>query len=827
MKKRIPLFIFSILITTLTYAQTDSLILKHHIDALEQYAENNPAEKVHLHLNSPWYGLGDTIWFKAYTVIGNHHQPSTLSGILYAELINGGDTVVQRLILPLHLGMANGDFVVPYTYKSGTYRLRAYTNWMRNDSAYYYDELINIGGLAAFPTAVKAQTILPLNNSASSNITDIDVQFFPEGGYLVNGLRSKVAFKAINSAGISENIQGSVTDQDGNEIASFTSQHAGMGQFALLPEPGKQYKAKITTTNGSTFTVNLPQAQDSGFTLTINNAADSIYVKVAANQTYFNSNQNAPFYLLAQAGGKCYYSGSGKLLNPVFTTVLDKARFPSGIVQFTLFSQTGEPLNERVVFIKKAAELSLALSTHMQSYEPRDSVSISLEAKKADIKGVVGSFSVSVTDETDIPVDEQAEYTIFTDLLLTQELKGHIENPNYYFINNNDQARTDLDLLMLTQGYHRFEWKKILAGKIEEPIFKPETSLSLLGIVKTQSNKPVPNGMVRLTSIKDFFSADTLTDASGNFTFKNVNLPDSTKAIINARKINGGRNVKIIIRETQYPSVNKRNKQTANAVSATTPESVLAAMKKTYTEEQQRGLKNVIQLKQVEVKSKKNEFFDPTLSDNMKFSGNLNGPGNADQVFLGSKLIGCAKLSECLQGRLFSVIWRNGLPYSLHTTRLRGGGPMAIMIDGAQASPNDLDDINPDDVYAIEVLTSISYLSIYGSSAPNGALLITLKHGAGAADNVHYPVDGLVTYKFKGYYKEREFYSPRYESKNTSTVADIRKAIYWNPNIITDANGKASFGYFNAGSKGTYRVVIEGIDGEGNLGRQVLRYEVK
>jgi hypothetical protein len=826
MKKIIPLFVFLILITTLTFAQSDSSILKHHIDALEHYSDNNPIEKVHLHLNSPWYGLGDTIWFKAYTVVGDHHQLSALSGILYAELINGGDTVVQRLTLPLHLGMANGDFVLPYTYKSGTYRLRAYTNWMRNDSAYFYDEPINIGGLASVPSDVKGTTVLPANNSSASNsTTNTDVQFFPEGGYLVNGLRSKVAFKAINSSGLAEDIQGTVTDQDGNEIASFNTQHAGMGQFALLPEAGKQYKAKITADNGNTFVVNLPTAQDSGFTLTINNAAgDSIYVKVAANQVYFKNHQNTSFYLLAQSGGKCYYSGSGKLLDPVFTTVLDKARFSSGMVQFTLFSQTGEPLNERVVFIKKAGELSLALSAPAPIYAPKDSILISLEAKKNDAQAAIGSFSASVTDETKVPVDEQAEHTIFTDLLLTQELKGNIESPNYYFINNNDQARTDLDLLMLTQGYHRFEWKKILADKPVESRFKPEVSLNLSGNVKTPSNKPVPNGVVRLTSLKDLFSADTLTDANGNFVFKNVMLPDSTKAIINARKLNGGRNVKIIIKEPEYPLVVKRNKQMANDVNSTIPESVLAAMKKAYAEGRQELSKQAIQLKEIEIKSKRNE---PSLSDNMKFSGNLNGPGNADQVFLASKLIGCAKLSECLQGRLFSVIWRNGLPYSLRTTRLRGGGPMAIMIDGAQASPNDLDDINPDDVYAIEVLTSISHLSIYGSSAPNGALLITLKHGAGSSDTVHYPVDGLVTYKFKGYYKEREFYSPRYQSPNTSAVADNRKAIYWNPHIITNANGKATFGYFNADSKGTYRVVIEGIDSEGNLGRQVLRYEVK
>ena len=153
--------------------------------------------------------------------------------------------------------------------------------------------------------------------------------------------------------------------------------------------------------------------------------------------------------------------------------------------------------------------------------------------------------------------------------------------------------------------------------------------------------------------------------------------------------------------------------------------------------------------------------------------------------------------------------------------------PMALFIDGAQVSINELDDINPYDIYSIEVLTSISYLAIYGSNAPLGALIITLKHGADPVDITKVSVNGLITYKFKGFYKAREFYSPKYNLKDTARVTDDRKTIYWNPNIITDKDGKASFEYFNAGSPGTYRVVIEGIDVDGNLGRQVFRYKVE
>ncbi len=794
---------------------------------LNVFTANHTSEKVHLHLDRPWYGLGDTIWFKAYTVAGADHRLSNLSGVLRAELISENDSVAQRLNLQLDSGIAQGDFALPYTYKSGAYRIRAYTNWMLNDSAYFYDQKILVGGLPPPPDTSLVNKTLPVSNAHQKvSPSNPDIQFFPEGGDLVNGLRCKVAVKAINREGAAEGVQGVISDQDGNEVASFGTQHAGMGQFPLTPQPGRQYKAKILCTDGNDFTVDLPKAKDAGFTLTVNNAADSIYVKVAANELFYKNNQNSAFYLIAQSGGKCYYTGSDKLVNPVFTTAIDKSRFPSGIVQFTLFSQSGEPVSERIIFVQNNDRLKLAVSSEKQSYAPMENVKIGLQAKSEEDKTVAGSFSVSVTDETKVPVDEAAEPTIFTDLLLTSELKGNIENPNYYFINQDDKTRSDLDLLMLTQGYRRFDWKRLLTGSNPGTTAKPETALSLTGTIKTLSNKPIANGRIRLTSIKDHFSADTLSDINGNFKFTNLGFDDTTKVIINAPKANGNKNVLISIKLPYYPAVNKTGD--INYLNDSLREPVLAALKETYLAGQQ-SLKNVIQLNEVKIKSRRNEFFQPKYSENMQFSSNLNGPGNADHVVLGDKLTigGGGKLSDILQSKIFGLTWINGIPHSLRATHIGGGGPMALFIEGAQVSMSELDDINPFDIYSIEVLTSITYLSMYGSNAPNGALIITLKHGADPVDLTRISVDGLITYKFKGFYKAREFYTPKYNSTSTARVSDARKTIYWSPSIITGANGKASFEYFNAGSPGTYRVVIEGIDVDGNLGRQVFRYKVE
>src|ERR1700756_575388 len=109
------------------HAQTDS-ILQRNIRALNQYAATHTIEKVHLHIDRQLYFPGDTIWFKAYTVLGSDHKLSALSNILYAELISPKDSLVKRLTLGLKAGTAPGDFELPYNITPGTYRIRAYTN---------------------------------------------------------------------------------------------------------------------------------------------------------------------------------------------------------------------------------------------------------------------------------------------------------------------------------------------------------------------------------------------------------------------------------------------------------------------------------------------------------------------------------------------------------------------------------------------------------------------------------------------------------------------------------------------------------------------------
>jgi TonB-dependent SusC/RagA subfamily outer membrane receptor len=790
---------------------------------LAKWADSNPAEKVYLHLDKPYYAAGDDIWFKAYVTSGSYHEPSTLSGILNVELIDARGTVNQTIKLQLDNGTSAGDFALPDTLQAGNYRLRAYTNYMRNaGSEYFFDEAISIINSVSTGGSKTTNNSVPGNTGPAGQVNSkASLQFFPEGGSLIVGVQSAIAFKAIGANGLGADVSGVVTNNSGQQIATFKSTHLGMGVFSFVPMPGNTYTAKVTYANGNQSVINLPQATDTGYALNIVDAdEDNLRVRITTASATLQQTPDRLVSLVAQSAGKIYYAGKSKPGSREFTAVIPKSKFPAGIAQFTLFSDSGEPLNERIVFIRRPDQLKLNLTADRSAFSPQQKMKINLNALSGD-KPAAGSFSVAVINESKVPVDEDSENNIFASLLLTSDLRGYIEKPAYYFNNASDKTRADLDVLMLTQGYRRFEWKEIMQDKFAPIVFQPEKALQVSGTITTPGGKPVPNAKVQLIDIDNAaYQIDTLTDAKGRFAFTGLAFEDSIRLIIQARNAKNKRDV-VIHMDSIAPPISGGNKNAAAMqVSISDSLSVYAkSSKQLYDMQRRYGVGNhVISLREVVIREKKVA---------LKHSANLNGAGNADQVLLAKDLrnYGCANLSDCLQGRLLGVVFNNGIPYST-----RGYRPMQLIVDGVYVEGSFLNSINYNDVAAIEVLRNGANTSIYGGRGGNGVILVTTKHGDDNDNAYNGPIAGrgIKPYYPKGYFKARTFYSPQYDQpKINKQLADLRSTIYWQPNVVTGADGKASFEYFNAGSKGTYRVLIEGLDADGNIGRQVYRYTVQ
>jgi TonB-dependent SusC/RagA subfamily outer membrane receptor len=903
--KKIPLFALAIIMSVALFGfiKADDDPIKKAAAQLEKWLSDYPQEKAYLHFDKPYYTAGDDMWFKAYITVGPQHRLSALSGALNVELIDDKDFVKQAIKIPLVAGLGNGDFALSDTLAAGSYRIRAYTNWMRNSGPdYFFDKTIQIGNatknvvltktnytytseggkqiinasanytdLSGAPYANKEVSYqVQLNNKdvfKGKGITDargdlpivfanplqvavkqgaittkirigekvfvtnvlplravsakVNVQFFPESGNMVNGLPSKIAFKAVGDDGLGKAISGVVIDNDNQEITKITTQHLGMGAFIVIPEAGKTYQAKITYEDGSQNTIALPRALDQGYVMSVNgnlaNDPDHVLIRIIASPALATSEIN----LIAQCGGNVCFAAKNKLVDGAIASKIAKDRFPSGIVQFTLFSATGEAINERLIFVNRADGLKLDVTSAKQTYAPREKVKFDLSTNSPDDKPVQASLSAAVIDETRVPVNESEETTILSSMLLSSDIKGYIEKPNYYIVNNDKQAHDDLDLLMLTQGYRRFEWKQLMSDNFTPPVYESEKTLQVSGRVHTSNNKPVEGGKVTLfTTAGGIFILDTLTDANGRFVFKDLTFKDSIRFVVQARTAKDKKYVDIDLDNVGRQKVTTNVNAPDIDLNNTSMLTYLQSSKLFYQQQIKYGVGNHnIMLKEVVITEKKK----PVLEN----SANLNGPGNADQVIKSDVFenLGCSDITVCLQGRLLGVTFRAGIAYSTRSF----SNPMQIIVDGVYVEPQYLAMMNPYDVGSIEVLRSGATTAIYGTRGAFGVIIVNTKRGNEVSDNQYQRyTPGLIRYSPKGYYKARAFYSPQYDDpKTNAALADLRSTIYWNPSVITDKDGKATIEFFNAGSKGTYRVVVEGIDNDGHIGRHVYRYKVE
>ena len=793
-------------------AASADTVIKSVTTKLNNYASNHSIEKVYLQFDKPYYAVKDTIYFKAYLTLGTQHKLSALSKVLHADLIGPDNQILQSLKLSVIAGVAWGDFALDESIKGGSYRIRAYTNWMRNEgNTAFFDRTITIASSTTSGTAA-AKSQSRTSSGVKNGQAKVDVQFLPEGGNFVAGNYSKMAFKAIGPDGLGKEIKGTITDNEGSEVTTFASEHLGMGAFNIVPHAGVTYKANITYEDGSTGTVELPKAVNTGYTITVNDTKpDTLRIRIAAG----SETPQGPVNLVAQSGGSVYYAAQSGSFTKFFTAVIPKSKFPTGIVQLTVFSQSGEPLNERLLFVQHQDGLKLDVNTKAV-YTFRQKMKIELNAKDKNGKPVNGSFSVAVTDESKAPVNDGAENTIMTNLLLTSELKGTVEQPNYYFTGVDEKTNTGLDLLMLTQGYRHFTWKQVLNDNGQAAAWQPEKALVISGTVK-RGNKPAAGAKLSLISKSGGFSMiDTVADENGRFAFRNLLFVDSTKFVVQSKVDKGQDNVTLKLDSTMSPQVEVKSTVTqSNSLDV----AIYATNQQRFFEEQQKaGIGHGQVLKEVTIKGEK---INP-----VPHSKNLNGGGNADQVITSADIakFNCARLADCLTGVLTGVIFgRDGGPLNNRGDR----GAMAIVIDGNYSDASEFDNLNPDDIEGIEVLLGGHYSVMYGSRMSNGGLIITTKGGRKSKEYYRY-APGVVTFRPQGFYKAREFYSPQYDnSKTDKNIADLRSTIFWKPDVITDKNGKASFSFFNADSKGTYRLVIEGIDTDGNIGRQVVKYNVE
>jgi hypothetical protein len=900
----LSLLIFTLVFQLAAIAQQDSLILNNILSKTKRLSDEQPVEKVYLHFDKPYYAVADTMWFKAYVTI-EQNLPSPLSKIVYVEVRNEKDSLMQTVKLPVKNSVAYGNIPLNMSsYKQGNYYVRAYTLWMLNFSDdYFFSKNITIGEAIDkqlntnisyqhdqsdknIKTTVKIQ-FRDLNKKPYVNktvnwrvisnfdefskgkgttdqngilnitvtskggepitlgsiITDInigekeiasatfklkqvistaDFQFFPEGGELISGIPNQVGFKALKSSGLGLDAKGIIIDDQNNEITTFTSSHAGMGSFFISPEMGKKYRAKVTFKDGTTKFFDMPKAAETGIALqVINSNVDIINLKILANEAYYNANKDKSFFVVALNNNVVYYAAKTSLKNQVILTKIDKKGFPSGVLQITLFNDKGEPISERLAFILHNEALNLALKTDLPLYKPRQKVKMSFDAKSAGLP-VTGDFSVAVIDEQKVPVDEASETTIQSSLLLTSDLKGYIEKPNYYFVKTDEKKLADLDKLMLTQGYRRFSYKEILAGRYPVVSYLPEEGMSITGTLRDRTGMPIKKGAMRLMVPGKPISSETLTSNMGLFNFKNLMIPDSAQVVVSAKYNANAANLMIMLDGSPAPGGGK-NVNIADEV--TNIDTVLSA----YLANSQKQYRFLRTLKTVEIKGA--PVKKPSHSDHSALSGLGMVP---DHLLSADRFsAGCALLLDCLKAQATGLTFDNENFYVSRDYNQGGRTPVQVFLNGIPVDTRDINTVNATDLESVEIFLRDELGTVDRLYGTKGVLVInTKKPPVGKKISKQelmdmLPKNNIITFSPLGFAKEREFYSPKYLPGVSYPNNDLRTTIYWNPKVVTDEKGNFSFEFFNADGRGSYRAVVEGIDKNGNVGRAVLRYTVK
>ena len=831
--------------------------------------ERIPKEKLYLHLDKPFYGAGEKIWFKGYLVNAITHQNNAQSNFIITELINRSDSIVERKkIRRDSLGFHNA-FTLPATLPAGDYYLRGYSNWMLNeDPDFFFSRNIKIGNSIdntivssieyqqeddthytakiKFTSNVQAvfenTTIkyLYLENGKIKNkgkkktdengwisislpdlkspaarrievefddpqyiykrtfhlpvfTNDFDVKFFPEGGALINIPHQNVAFKAQGADGFSKEIEGFLFNSKGDTLTNFRSEHNGMGIFTMNPVNNETYYVTVRTNDSITKRFDLPAIEPKGISIAMSHYKQEIRYEIQKTEA---TEWPQKLFLLAHTRGKLAIL---QPINPKRTFgKMNDSLFTEGITHFMLIDEQGNALSERLIFVPDHKPNQWQITADQPTYGKREKVSLQIAAKDNEGNPVEGTFSVSITDRKSIQPDSLAD-NILSNLLLTSDLKGYVEDPAYYFLNQDARTLRSIDYLMMTHGWRRHKMENVLRTPSLNFTNYIEKGQTISGRIMGFFGANVKKGPICVLAPKYNIIATTETDEKGQF-IVNTSFRDSTTFLVQARTKKGFAGVDILMDPPQYPVATHKAPYFNGAT--TFMEDYLMNTRDQYYME---GGMRVYNLKEVTVTAKRERPSSKSI-----YTGGIN-----TYTVEEDRLQGYGQTAFDAASRLPSVTITNGSEIHIRNN----SEPAIIVIDDIvyEDASDILKDIQVSDMSSISLLRGADAV-ILGPRASGGAVVITLKDPRNLPAR---PAQGIITYTPLGYSESVEFYHPTYDTpeKKNAQRSDFRSTVYWNPELRLDAEGKATIEYYTPDSTAPEDIIIEGVDKNGKVCR--------
>ena len=745
------------LMVPMAYSQQsiDSVICKMREDIFSR-----PSELIYFQTSKDIYETGEDLWFKAYQLDAQTFGLSDKSKTLYLQMINPKDSVVWQEKYPIKNGIVSSHIYIDEKLSEGDYLLEGYTK----HSFYKHDTT----GITPTRKIRIVKNIARPQVTENPKDTTFRFETFPEGGNLVSGLFSKLAFKATDGKGNPVAVEGAIYEDD-KFLCGIKSVHDGMGVVSFTPFVDKKYRIELQ--HGKTYP--LPEIYSQGIVLNLR-GQDNGHLDFLLSQT--RGLPHRQIYLVGQMRGMVCCMAKGILKDSLKISIPLENFLYQGIAEFTLFDSSMQPVAERLVYVHPQKKLYITAEPTKTSFGIREKASIRIKATDEEGNPVRANLGISVYDRAyHNPADPA---NILTYCYLSSQIRGRICDPAYYFDEKNSDRKETLDLLLLTQGWRRYVWNAVEPDYQGKPFLTDEIN-GLQTLQSKKKDKP-SEGAEQLIQV---FGAEgnsqfIWTDSTGHFMVD----PDKMKTL------QGGY---VYLK----PMLSKEFKPTLELVDYFL---LIDSIKKNRP--------NYYPIAEL-FHYKKEQILDlPVISSDSTILLN--------EVTITAK--GHKPFRDKMMGRLDSLTQMN-----LNKAWVCECQPVYLndYYPGYTHHPNG----KYDKVKKLPIEGKGYRIIKYSPMMVVEDIQEIVYSGPLYSDEELLKMNNL--WRTKGYYGKREFYQPDEVDIQLSTP-DARNTLLWTPSVITDEKGEAEVHFYCSDINTGFIGVVEGVDGNGLLGNTNCEFRV-